>query len=96
MKYPQKLLQTAAQKLDLPGEIMAGLPKLELTGFSQLTVELHQGILEYTEEAISLSVSLGTVRILGRHLTIRLMNHQYVTVAGEIERIELLEGPRHG
>lgn len=96
MKYPQKILQAAAQRLDIPGEIMAGLPKLELTGFSQLTVELHQGVLEYTDEVISLAVALGTVRILGKHLTIRLLNNQYVTVAGVVERIELVEGERHG
>ena len=95
MKRAQKLLEAASARLDLPGEIMAGLPKLELTGFSQLSVEHHKGILEYTQEAITVAVGIGRIRITGSRLASSLMTHTYLVVKGNLEHIELTAGGQH-
>jgi len=95
MRKPRKLLTEASEKLDLPGEIAAGLPKMELTGFSQLSLEHHRGILEYTDETVAVALNLGTVRVTGRRLTIRMMNREYLVVGGELEKIELLAESGH-
>ena len=96
MNRAQKLLQQASERLDMPGQIMAGLPKVELTGFSKVTVEQHQGVMEYTEEAITVAVSIGRIRITGKGLSIRLMNRLFLMVAGDVANVELIPGDSHG
>ena len=94
MKKAQKLLETAAERLDLPGDVVAGLPRLELTGFSQLSVEQHRGIKEYTPEAVTVALKKGSIRITGQKLSITLMNHEYVVVNGAIQNIQLTGGEK--
>ena len=96
MKKAEKLLAAAASRLDLPGNVVAGLPVMELTGFSQLSVEHHCGIREYTDEAVTVALKNGSVRITGRRLAISLLNHDYVVVRGELENIQLQGGDGHG
>lgn len=95
MKQPRKFLQETSQKLDLPADIAAGLPKLELTGFSQLSIEHHKGILEYTDKVIAVALNIGTVRVTGSKLTIRLMNREFLVLSGELAQIELLAEGAH-
>ena len=91
MKHTRKWLETAADRLDLPGNIVAGLPKLELTGFSRLSIEGHRGIVEYSPEAVSVRVTAGTIRIEGSGLSIARMNHDFLVLAGKIETVGLTE-----
>ena len=95
MKQPRKLLEGAARRLDLPAEVMAGLPQMTVSGFSQVTVEHHRGILEYTDEAVTVALNIGRVRITGPGLTIPLMNHDYVIVRGTLENMALGAGGGH-
>lgn len=95
MKHAQKILEAASERLDLPGDITAGLPKLELTGFSQLSVEHHKGVLEYTDTAVTVAVGIGNVRITGTRLSITLMNHSFVVITGRLSNVELIPGGRN-
>jgi len=90
MKQPRKLLAEASERLDLPGDIAAGLPRMVLTGFSEFSLEHHGGILEYSAETVAASVRDGTVRVTGKGLNIRLMNREFLVVSGEIGAVELL------
>lgn len=92
MKKARKLLTRVSQKLELPAEIAAGLPKMEMTGTAEFSMEPHKGLLEYEQERISVASSVGTVTILGNGLTIRLMNQERITVVGEIRAVELPGG----
>ena len=91
MKHTRKWLEKTAGRLDLPGEIVAGLPKVELTGFSRLSVEGHRGIVEYSPEAVAVRVKTGTVRVEGSELSIALMNHDFLVLAGRISAVHLTE-----
>ena len=95
MNRAQKMLQQASERLDMPGQIMAGLPKVELTGFSKISVEQHKGILEYTEDAVTVAVSTGKIRITGKGLSIRLMNSVFLVVGGRLSNVELIPGENH-
>ena len=46
MNKAKKLLSDAAQRLELPADIAAGLPKMELTGTVEFSLEPHRGLLE--------------------------------------------------
>ncbi len=92
MKRARKLLENAAARLDLPEDLAAGLPKLELTGFSKLTLTQHRGVLEYTGEAVTVALSEGRVRITGSGLSISLMNRGFLILSGALRGIELIPG----
>ena len=95
MKQARTLLESAAQRMDLPADVLAGLPRIELTGFSQFSVEHHRGILEYTADAVTVAVSVGSVRVTGRDLTITLLNRDYVVVRGALEQVALRPEESH-
>ena len=46
------LLERTAEVFDLPGDVVAGLPRIELTGSRELRMENHKGILSYGGEEI--------------------------------------------
>ena len=62
------VLAAAAELFDLPADIVAGLPRLEMVGSRQLYLEHHTGLLAYTEEQIMLwdiAASSAIVRAAG-------------------------------
>ncbi len=86
-----RLAQVSAN-LELPGELIAGVPKIEVTGYGELVLEHHNGIAHYSDSEVSVRVSLGMVRILGKELYIRRMNSRLITIRGSICSVSL-EGP---
>lgn len=92
MKQTRKLLEAAASKLDLPVDVAAGLPKLELTGFTRLLVERHRGVLEYSGEAVTVALEDGRIRVTGEGLSITLMNRGCLELTGAMRGIELIPG----
>ena len=45
-------MERTAQVFDLPGDLVAGLPRMELVGDRELRMENHRGILAYGSEEI--------------------------------------------
>ena len=45
------LLEKTAEVFDLPGDVLAGLPRLELIGSREMRMENHRGILSYSPDA---------------------------------------------
>ncbi len=90
MKQIRKLMTMASQYLDLPGEVAAGQPNMELTGAS-FSMEPHRGLLEYETERIMIASSIGPVCIQGKQLAIQLMNRHRITIVGEIYGVNLTE-----
>ena len=91
MSLARKLLEMASEKLDLPGDIAAGLPRIALTGFSECALDGPCGILEYEKTEIMASVPGGRITLRGEGLELRLMRRDHLTVAGRITQI-LLDG----
>ncbi len=83
-----------AGRLDLPSDIVAGVPRLELVGFREFSVEPHGGLLEYEKEQICISSTMGNICVFGNNLTIKLMNRERISVCGEILGIQLQENMR--
>lgn len=94
MNKARRFLANTAGFLELPADVLAGLPKMELTGFREFSIEPHQGLLEYEKEQITIDTDLGRVNLLGRELTIRLMNSSRITIRGDLYAVELQEGRR--
>lgn len=84
MNRARKLLMDTAFRLELPPDALAGVPRMELNGFREFTIEPHRGLLEYEKEQIGIETELGKVCLLGRNLTIRVMNREKITIRGEL------------
>ncbi len=83
------LLEKTAEALDLPGEIVAGLPHLELTGSRQLRMENHKGILSYGSEEIHISGGRMVIKVRGKGLELRAMNAGQLLITGAIQGVDL-------
>lgn len=56
------VLDTVAELFDLPADLVAGLPHLEMMGSRQLYLEHHTGILAYSDEQIDVNTTGGVLR----------------------------------
>ena len=88
-KRRQGLLEKAAQVFDLPADVIAGVPRLELVGDSELRMENHRGILAYGSEEIHISGGIYVVKISGHDLELRAMTGLEVLITGIVEEIRL-------
>lgn len=87
MDAARKFMLRVAGKLDVPADAVAGVPRVELVGFSQCSVEPHCGLLEYGEEEILVDTVMGQVCLQGERLQIRCMNSSRLTVSGTIRAV---------
>ena len=85
------VLGTVAELFDLPADVVAGLPRLEMVGSRQLYLEHHTGLLAYTEEQIDANTSAGVLRIKGERLTLMAMTAGELRVGGKIVSVEWVE-----
>ncbi len=84
-------LARCAEALDLPADLVAGLPKVELTGEREVCIARHRGILAYSEEEIDVNTAGVIVRISGKGLQLLAMTEEDLRVGGRVEKIELLQ-----
>jgi sporulation protein YqfC len=84
------LLIRAAEMLDLPGEVVAGLARIEITGGREVLIENHGGILEYGPDEIDINSSGVIIRIVGNGLQIRAMTQTELSIRGLILGVEFI------
>ncbi len=84
-----EFLEKASSRLSLPGEALAGLPKVEITGRGRLTVENHRGLLEYTQERIEINGGRIMITVRGDGLNIRAMSAEALLIEGLVVSVEL-------
>ena len=82
------VLAAAAELFDLPADIVAGLPRLEMVGSRQLYLEHHTGLLAYTEEQIDANTPAGVLRVRGERLTLLAMTAGELRIGGRIDSVE--------
>ena len=85
----ESLLEKTAEIFDLPGALVAGLPRVELTGSRELRMENHKGILAYGTDEIHVSGGKLIIKIRGSNLELRAMNASELLITGEIAGIDL-------
>ena len=83
-----RVLDTVAELFDLPADVVAGLPRLEMVGSRQLYLERHTGILSYSEEQIDVNTTGGVLRIRGTRLALMAMTAEELRIGGEIAAVE--------
>ena len=89
MNRARSLLANAADRFDLPVDVLAGIPKIEMTGFHEIRIETHKGLLEYEKEQIGIETIIGKIVIGGKNLTIVLMNRYRIAIKGDITSVQI-------
>jgi sporulation protein YqfC len=90
-REPKKnLFERAADLFDLPADVLAGLPHLEIAGCRRLLLENHKGILEYSDRQIDINGGQVIVRIKGKDLDLRAMNANELSLEGLIFGVEFV------
>lgn len=82
------LLSRAVDVFDLPGEVLAGMPKLTATGNQRIYIESHKGILEYDKRLIAVNGGAVLIKIHGDELEICSMSSEELLIKGLITTIE--------
>ncbi len=88
MERKESFLEKTSAALDLPGDLVAGLPRMELVGDREFRMEYHKGILAYGTEEIHISGGKLVVRLKGEGLELRSMNPTQLLVTGKITGVE--------
>ena len=86
----ERLLERTAEALELPGDVVAGLPRVELTGDRELRMENHRGILAYGSREIQISGGRLVVKVRGEDLELRAMNAGELLITGTLRGVDLL------
>lgn len=86
------ILSGAAELFDLPADVVAGLPRLELVGDRELYLEGHRGLLAYSETQIDANTGSGVLRVRGTELTLLAMTAEELRIGGQIGAVEWVTG----
>ena len=86
----EKVKRDITAALALPKEIVLNLPLITMYGNEELNLENYKGIVEYTNERLRISTSIGVLKIEGRNLLLKQVTSEHITVAGGIVKIEYI------
>jgi sporulation protein YqfC len=87
-KNRKNMIDRAVDAFDLPGEVLAGMPKLTVTGNRRLHVECHKGIVEYDGSLIAVNGGAVLLKIRGEGLEIISMSAEEILIRGLFTAIE--------
>lgn len=81
-------LDKAAEIFDIPGEVVAGMPRITVTGCRRVLVENHRGILEYGSEEIQINGGRMVLKLRGKGMELRALNTAELLITGRITGME--------
>ena len=87
-KRENGVLTRAAELFDLPADLVAGLPHVEVVGNGHFYLENHRGILSYSGEEIDINGEGMVIRVFGSGLELVSMTGDALRIRGSIQRVE--------
>jgi sporulation protein YqfC len=87
-KTKKSIIDRAVDAFDLPGEVLAGLPKLTITGNRRIHIECHKGIVEYDGSLIAVNGGAILVKVRGEELEIVSMSAEEILIKGLVATVE--------
>ena len=91
MKKVNKFLMNVAETFDLPEDVIAGLPRIELYGSVRFVIEPHKGLLSYSDQCIIIDSITGPITLYGTGLSLLAMNSEKISVSGNITSVTVGE-----
>lgn len=90
MKKKEQRASRIAKTLDLPLDVICDIPRTEIMGNSEISIENFRGILDYNENCIKINTTIGIVKIDGDDLFIDSITDEGAFVKGRIIRLEFI------
>ena len=88
LKNGKAVLSEAAELFDLPADVVAGLPHIEVVGNQEFFMEQHRGILSYSGEEIAINGENLIIRVRGEGLALVSMTGEALRIKGSISQVE--------
>ena len=82
-------MEALAGRYDLPADVVAGVPKITVTGTSRVLVENHRGLLAYSDTEVAVDCKSARIRVRGDGLLLRAMDREMLLVTGTITGVDL-------
>lgn len=92
MRKAREYLERFSERANLPRTVTAGLPQTTINGFREISIDLQQGLLAFSDTEIIVAVPLGRIAVCGAGLGIRLMKEGRINIVGDIDKVSLLRG----
>lgn len=83
-----KVKKDLAEKLDIPRDIILNIPKIIIVGNDEITIENHQGILQFSDNFIRIKSSLGNIGIQGSDFEILFISGTTIVLSGAFKSVE--------
>lgn len=81
-------LERASHFLDLPADVLAGLPRIQIVGCREIMIENHKGILLYEQTDIHIGGGKVIIKLRGSGLNLLAMNATDLLIRGELFSVE--------
>ncbi|MCL2838403.1 MAG: sporulation protein YqfC [Oscillospiraceae bacterium] len=88
-QQPSGIKVKIAEALDVSKDIVLNLPRIVLIGTGELTIENYEGILEYSENLISIGANGMKIKIVGKKLEIRTITAEMLFITGFVQNVGL-------
>ncbi len=82
-----KVKEKLSDALELPKDITMDISRMVILGREDIVIENHKGIIDYSEERISINTGIGTIVINGNHLIIKSIVQEEIVLKGNIVSI---------
>ena len=80
--------RSITELLDLPAEVLPGVPRLTMSGGSEVLVENHGGLRSYTSDLIEVRGRNMLIQIRGEDLELTSMTKTELAIRGIIVAVE--------
>ena len=94
MKKAKVYLERISRRMELPAAVTAGLPLTTVNGFGEISIDLQQGLLAFSDTEIIVAVSQGQIVVTGAGLHIRLMKEGRITIVGDIDKVTFVRSEK--
>ena len=87
-----KLRSGIEGKLDVPTDLAKDLPRIQIMGNEEISIENHEGIVGFEKDKVEVKIKKGKVIINGVNLEILFMGGETLTIGGKFRSVVYEEG----
>lgn len=71
-----------SEDFNIPKEVVLDVPKITITGKTEITIENHKGIVQFSKECIKLNTKIGLITINGKDFEICYIGDKTIILSG--------------
>lgn len=83
-----KAKKDLAEKLNMPKDVVLNIPKIIIVSNDEITIENHQGILQFNDNFIKIKSILGNISIQGSDFEILFISGTTIVLSGIFKSVE--------